>query len=161
MDVLGIFILLPRRSCSSVPRARPPKHGSAASKRLPGEGENRLILVRFRAVVALVMMSTLLSLSFFGQCSEMRQHFSSCRATSSRKDIQVNYDEIPLSTAIQPMLLGNRTMGVIDLVGRFGACLWPDRLRGQSGWLRVGPLGYADLFKWLQNREQFHMSLST
>ena len=53
------------------------------------------------------------------------------------------------------MLLGNRTMGAMsDLVSQFEISPCTAVINYQDHPVRVSPLVYADLFKWLQNREQ-------
>ncbi|WP_276685766.1 Tat pathway signal sequence, partial [Slackia piriformis] len=53
------------------------------------------------------------------------------------------------------VLLGNRTMGAMsDLVSQFEISPLYSQINYQDHPVRVSPLVYADLFKWLQNREQ-------
>ncbi len=66
---------------------------------------------------------------------------------------QVNYDEIPVIDRDSAVLLGNRTMGSIsDLVSQFEISPIYSQINYNDRPVRVSPLVYADLFKWLQNR---------
>ena len=68
---------------------------------------------------------------------------------------QVDYSEIPIIDRDSAALLGNRAMGNIpEYVSQFEIAGTYSQINYQGTPVRVSPLGYADLFKWLTNRAQ-------
>ncbi len=157
MDVHRHFILLPSFLFFRA-RAHAYKHGSAkvGVSKAKAKTFDTLAWIPV-AVVALVAVGTLLSLSFFPGNAQKYANILVPADDEFTQDIQeVNYDEIPLSTAIRPCFFGHRTMGSMsDLVSQFEIAPTYSQINYQNhpgarepAWLR------ADLFKWLQNREQ-------
>ena len=72
------------------------------------------------------------------------------------EDIQeVDYAEVPVIDRDSAILLGNRAMGSIpEYVSQFEIADTYSQINYQGRPVRVSPLVYADLFKWLSNREQ-------
>lgn len=108
------------------------------------------------AVFALVLVGALLSTTFFPGNAEKYANVLQTQESSFADDIQqVDYNEIPVIDRDSAVLLGNRTMGSMsDLVSQFEISPLYSQINYQSHPVRVSPLVYADLFKWLQNREQ-------
>lgn len=160
---IGIFILLPSFLFFRA-RAHAYKHGSAkvGVSKAKAKTFNTLAWIPV-AVVALVAVGTLLSLSFFPGNAQKYANILVPADDEFTQDIQeVNYDEIPVIDRDSAMLLGNRTMGSMsDLVSQFEIAPTYSQINYQNHPVRVSPLGYADLFKWLQSRAFPHMSLST
>ena len=108
------------------------------------------------AVFALVLVGALLSTTFFpGNASKYANVLQTQDSTFADDIQQVDYNEIPVIDRDSAVLLGNRTMGTMsDLVSQFEISPLYSQINYQNHPVRVSPLGYADLFKWLQNREQ-------
>ena len=67
---------------------------------------------------------------------------------------EVNYSEIPVIDRSSAILLGNREMGSIpDFVSQFEISPLYSQINYQNAPVRVGPLAYADLFKWFPGRD--------
>ena len=68
---------------------------------------------------------------------------------------QVDYSEVPVIDRDSAVLLGNRAMGSIpEYVSQFEISPAYSMINYQGRPVRVSPLTYADLFKWLSNRSQ-------
>jgi hypothetical protein len=66
---------------------------------------------------------------------------------------EVDYAEIPVIDRDSAVLLGNRTMGSIpEYVSQFEISDIYSQINYQGHPVRVSPLGYADFFKWFNNR---------
>ena len=67
---------------------------------------------------------------------------------------EVDYTQIPVIDRDSAAILGNRAMGTIpDYVSQFEISPLYSQINYQDKPVRVSPLGYADLFKWLTNRD--------
>lgn len=108
------------------------------------------------AVFVLLLVGTLLSASFFPGNAQKYASILETTDMEFTQDIQeVDYNEIPVIDRASAVLLGNRTMGAMsDLVSQFEISPLYSQINYQDHPVRVSPLVYADLFKWLQNREQ-------
>ena len=107
-------------------------------------------------VFALVLVGALLSVPFFPGNAQKYANILQTTDMEFTQDIQeVDYNEIPVIDRASASLLGNRTMGAMsDLVSQFEISPLYSQINYQDRPVRVSPLTYADLFKWLQNREQ-------
>ena len=66
---------------------------------------------------------------------------------------QVDYDEIPTLDRTSAQYLGDRQMGTLsDMVSQFEYSNDSTQINYQGRPVRVAPIAYADLFKWLTNR---------
>lgn len=66
---------------------------------------------------------------------------------------QVVYDEIPTLDRTSAQYLGDRQMGTLsDMVSQFEYSNDSTQINYQGRPVRVAPIAYADLFKWLTNR---------
>ena len=67
---------------------------------------------------------------------------------------EVDYSEVPVIDRDSAILLGNRAMGSIpEYVSQFEIADTYSMINYQGRPVRVSPLVYADLFKWLSNRD--------
>ena len=150
-----IFILLPLFLFF---RSRSNKYKTGTDKVARSAGRSKAFkILSFVpvAVLACVLLGALLSTTFFPGNA---QKYASILQTSTgdyTEDIQeVDYNEIPVIDRDSAVLLGNRTMGTMsDLVSQFEISSLYSQINYQDHPVRVSPLVYADLFKWLQNRE--------
>ena len=103
-----------------------------------------------------VIVGALLSVPFFPGNAQKYANILQTTDMEFTQDIQeVDYNEIPVIDRASASLLGNRTMGAMsDLVSQFEISPLYSQINYQDHPVRVSPLTYADLFKWLQNREQ-------
>ncbi len=68
---------------------------------------------------------------------------------------QVDYSQIPVIDHDAAEILGDKQMGTIsEYVSQFEVDSLYSQINYQGKPVRVSPLNYADLFKWLTNREQ-------
>lgn len=72
------------------------------------------------------------------------------------EDIQeVDYEDVPVIDRTSAQLLGSRAMGSIpEFVSQFEISDAYSQINYQGRPVRVSPLTYADLFKWLSNRSE-------
>ena len=108
-------------------------------------------------VIALVgVLGAVASLSIFpGNAAKYANVLETQDADFAQDIQQVDYSEIPISDRDSAALLGNRAMGNIpEYVSQFEIAGTYSQINYQGTPVRVSPLGYADLFKWLTNRAQ-------
>ena len=109
------------------------------------------------AVIALVgVLGAVASLSIFpGNAAKYANVLQTQDADFTQDIQQVDYSEIPIIDRDSAALLGNRAMGNIpEYVSQFEIAGTYSQINYQGTPVRVSPLGYADLFKWLTNRAQ-------
>lgn len=109
------------------------------------------------AVIALVgVLGAVASLSIFpGNAAKYANVLETQDADFTQDIQQVDYSEIPIIDRDSAALLGNRAMGNIpEYVSQFEIAGTYSQINYQGTPVRVSPLGYADLFKWLTNRQQ-------
>lgn len=109
------------------------------------------------AVIALVgVLGAVASLSIFpGNAAKYANVLQTQDADFAQDIQQVDYSEIPIIDRDSAALLGNRAMGNIpEYVSQFEIAGTYSQINYQGTPVRVSPLGYADLFKWLTNRQQ-------
>ena len=108
-------------------------------------------------VIALVgVLGAVASLSIFpGNAAKYANVLETQDADFAQDIQQVDYSEIPIIDRDSAALLGNRAMGNIpEYVSQFEIAGTYSQINYQGTPVRVSPLGYADLFKWLTNRAQ-------
>lgn len=108
-------------------------------------------------VIALVgVLGTVASLSIFpGNAAKYANVLQTQDADFAQDIQQVDYSEIPIIDRDSAALLGNRAMGNIpEYVSQFEIAGTYSQINYQGTPVRVSPLGYADLFKWLTNRAE-------
>lgn len=109
------------------------------------------------AVIALVgVLGAVASLSIFpGNAAKYANVLETQDADFAQDIQQVDYSEIPIIDRDSAALLGNRAMGNIpEYVSQFEIAGTYSQINYQGTPVRVSPLGYADLFKWLTNRAE-------
>ena len=109
------------------------------------------------AVIALVgVLGAVASLSIFpGNAAKYASVLETQDADFAQDIQQVDYSEIPIIDRDSAALLGNRAMGNIpEYVSQFEIAGTYSQINYQGTPVRVSPLGYADLFKWLTNRAE-------
>lgn len=108
-------------------------------------------------VIALVgVLGAVASLSIFpGNAAKYASVLETQDADFAQDIQQVDYSEIPIIDRDSAALLGNRAMGNIpEYVSQFEIANTYSQINYQGTPVRVSPLGYADLFKWLTNRAE-------
>ena len=115
---------------------------------------NRLALVPL-AVIAAFFIGLLLGEPFMPGNAERYATVLDTTEGDFAKDIQeVDYDEVPVIDRASAQLLGSRAMGSIpEFVSQFEISDAYSQINYQGRPVRVSPLTYADLFKWLSNRD--------
>ena len=108
------------------------------------------------AVIVLGIVGALLSLSIIPGNAAKYASVLTIETDEFAEDIQqVNYSEIPIIDRETAALLGNKEMGTIpEYVSQFEVSPLYSQINYQGAPVRVSPLGYADLFKWLMNRSE-------
>lgn len=116
---------------------------------------NRLVLVP-TALIVLFFLGVLWGEPFMPGNAERYATVLDTTDGNFAKDIeQVNYSEVPVIDRDSAVLLGNRAMGSIpEYVSQFEISPAYSMINYQGRPVRVSPLTYADLFKWLSNRSQ-------
>ncbi len=107
------------------------------------------------AIVCVAIVGGIASLAIIPGNAERYSNILRADTLEFSQDIQeVNYSEIPIIDRDSAILLGNREMGTIaEYVSQFEISDLYSQINYQGTPVRVSPLGYADLFKWLTNRE--------
>lgn len=115
---------------------------------------NRLALVPLAVIVAF-FIGLLLGEPFMPGNAERYATVLDTTEGDFAKDIQeVDYDEVPVIDRASAQLLGSRAMGSIpEFVSQFEISDAYSQINYQGRPVRVSPLTYADLFKWLSNRD--------
>ncbi|WP_449132850.1 Tat pathway signal sequence [Senegalimassilia anaerobia] len=108
------------------------------------------------AIALVGVVGALASLSVFpGNAAKYASVLETQDADFAQDIQQVDYSEIPIIDRDSAALLGNRAMGNIpEYVSQFEIAGTYSQINYQGTPVRVSPLGYADLFKWLTNRAQ-------
>ena len=117
-------------------------------------GLRALVIVPL-APIAAIALGALLSQPFIPGNAE---RYASVLETTDgvfEEDIEeVDYSEVPVIDRDSAILLGNRAMGSIpEYVSQFEIADTYSMINYQGRPVRVSPLVYADLFKWLSNRD--------
>ena len=108
------------------------------------------------AIVVLFLIGSVMSLSVFPGNAEKYSSILTIQNEDFAEDIkEVNYSEIPIIDRSTAELLGNKEMGTIsEYVSQFEIDSLYSQINYKGTPVRVSPLGYADLFKWLANRSE-------
>ena len=108
------------------------------------------------AIALVGVLGAVASLSVFpGNAAKYASVLDTQDADFAQDIQQVDYSEIPIIDRDSAALLGNRAMGNIpEYVSQFEIAGTYSQINYQGTPVRVSPLGYADLFKWLTNRAQ-------
>jgi len=150
-----IFILFPLFLLFYV-RQQVYQKGNA--KTLPNKSKASLFKWLSRIPVAIVLVGILgfiISMPIFPGNAQKYAHVLETDHLDFATDIkEVNYSEVPIIDRASAALLGDRTMGTIpEYVSQFEISELYSQINYNQTPTRVSPLGYADLFKWFNNRE--------
>ena len=107
------------------------------------------------AVIAAFLVGLLLSQPFVPGNAERYATVLQTTDGDFATDIeQVDYADVPVIDRDSAILLGNRAMGSIpEYVSQFEIADTYSQINYNGRPVRVSPLAYADLFKWLSNRD--------
>ncbi|MDR1421275.1 MAG: Tat pathway signal sequence, partial [Coriobacteriales bacterium] len=153
---VSVFVLLPLflffRIRSQLAARGTAKHPASTTR---AKNLKRLSFIPV-AVVAVGILGAILSSVIIPGNAERYSTILVTEENDFSADIQeVNYDEIPVIDRASAVLLGNRVMGAIpEFVSQFEISDLYSQINYRGHPVRVSPLGYADLFKWLNNREE-------
>ena len=153
---LAVFVLLP---LFVLWRAKSRTYETGNSKVDPSRTKAKAFKIAswVPVVIALVgVLGAVASLSIFpGNAAKYANVLQTQDADFAQDIQQVDYSEIPIIDRDSAALLGNRAMGNIpEYVSQFEIAGTYSQINYQGTPVRVSPLGYADLFKWLTNRQQ-------
>ena len=132
------------------------KEGKGKRERSEGKAKTFKALSFIPVAVAVVgVVGAIMSLSLFpGNAAKYATVLDTVDHDFASDIQEVNYSEIPVIDRDSAILLGNREMGSIpEYVSQFEISSLYSQINYQGTPVRVSPLGYADLFKWLTNRE--------
>ena len=129
----------------AVAAARSTKHAAVLKK----------LMVLPIAVIAAFLVGLLLSQPFVPGNAERYATVLQTTDGDFATDIeQVDYADVPVIDRDSAILLGNRAMGSIpEYVSQFEIADTYSQINYNGRPVRVSPLAYADLFKWLSNRD--------
>lgn len=127
---------------------------ASVRSRRHGGALRRLMLVP-TAVIAAFLVGLLLSQPFVPGNAERYAGVLQTTNGDFATDIeQVDYADVPVIDRDSAILLGNRAMGSIpEYVSQFEIADTYSQINYNGRPVRVSPLAYADLFKWLSNRD--------
>lgn len=153
---VAVFVLLP---LFLVWRVKSRTYETGNSKVDPNRTKAKAFKVASWIPVAVVLVGVLgavASLSIFpGNANKYANVLQTQDADFAQDIQQVDYSEIPIIDRDSAALLGNRAMGNIpEYVSQFEIASTYSQINYQGTPVRVSPLGYADLFKWLTNRNE-------
>ncbi len=105
-------------------------------------------------VVAVYLVGTLLSSPIVN--AKKYQQLLDVKDGEFAKDIEeLSFDQIPLLDRDSAAILGNRKMGsMVDMVSQFEVDELYSQINYQDQPVRVSPLKYASLIKWLTNQKE-------
>lgn len=105
-------------------------------------------------IVAIGLVGAILSATWFPMNAHKYANVLVTTEEDFATDMQeVDYSQIPVIDRDSAVILGNRAMGTIpDYVSQFEISDLYSQINYQGTPVRVSPLGYADFFKWITNR---------
>lgn len=126
-----------------------------ASKKSTGGIKRKLLIIPV-AVLVVGAIGWLLSQSFFPGNAAKYASILQTESLDFATDIeQVDYSEVPVIDRDAAEILGDKQMGTIsEYVSQFEVDSLYSQINYNGSPVRVSPLNYADLFKWLTNREE-------
>lgn len=153
---VAVFVLLP---LFVFWRAKSRTYETGNSKVDPSRTKAKAFKIASWVPVAIALVGVLgavASLSIFpGNAAKYANVLQTQDADFAQDIQQVDYSEIPIIDRDSAALLGNRAMGNIpEYVSQFEIAGTYSQINYQGTPVRVSPLGYADLFKWLTNRAE-------
>lgn len=114
----------------------------------------KVIAAVFVVVVGAYLIGSLLSSPIVN--AKKYQQLLNVQDGEFTKDIEeLSFDQIPLLDKESAMILGNRKMGsMVDMVSQFEVDDWYSQINYQDRPVRVSPLRYASLIKWVTNQKE-------
>ena len=114
----------------------------------------KVILGIFAVGVAVYLIGALLSSPIVN--AKKYQQLLTVETGEFTKDIEeLSFDQIPLLDRDSAALLGNREMGsMVDMVSQFEVDDLYSQINYQDRPVRVSPLRYASIIKWLTNNSE-------
>lgn len=114
----------------------------------------KAIIAILIVVVAAYLIGTLLSSPIVN--AKKYQQLLNVKDGEFTKDIEeLSFDQIPLLDRDSAAILGNRKMGsMVDMVSQFEVDELYSQINYQNQPVRVSPLRYASLIKWLTNQKE-------
>ncbi|MBR2834277.1 MAG: Tat pathway signal sequence [Coriobacteriales bacterium] len=115
----------------------------------------KLIIIPI-AIVALGLLGKAAGFSFIPGNADRYAHVLETTEGVFAEDIEeADYSQVPVIDRASAILLGNRAMGSIpEYVSQFEISKIYSQINYHGRPVRVSPLNYADLFKWLTNRAE-------
>ena len=153
---VAVFILLPLFIFFKA-KSVAYKNGTKKVSVSAGKAKTFKLLSFIPIIIVLIgLLGMVLSMSIFPGNAKKYASILDTTSMEFTEDIQeVDYNEVPVIDRSSAVLLGNRTMGTMsDLVSQFEISPLYSQINYQDHPVRVSPLVYADLFKWLQNRQE-------
>ena len=104
-------------------------------------------------VLAVAVAGKIISLPIF-RASAYRELLDVQTGDFAQEVTQISFSEIPTLDRTSANYLGDRQMGTLsDMVSQFEYSNDSTQINYQGRPVRVAPIGYADIFKWLTNRK--------
>ena len=150
----AIFILLPLFLFF---KSKQRKYEAGGKDAEPNPGKSKVFKIASYVpliIVVIGLVGGLLSFSFIPGNAKRYASILPIETLDFATDIQpVNYAEVPVIDHDAAEILGNREMGTIaDYVSQFEVDELYTQINYKGTPVRVSPLNYADLIKWLFNR---------
>ena len=127
---------------------------AAARRPLRAKAYRRMMIVPVAPIAAIVIGGVLSLPLIPGNAERYASVLETTDGVFAEDIEEVDYSEVPVIDRDSAILLGNRAMGSIpEYVSQFEIANTYSMINYQGRPVRVSPLVYADLFKWLSNRD--------
>lgn len=127
---------------------------AAARRPLRAKAYRRMMIVPVAPLAAIVIGGVLSLPLIPGNAERYASVLETTDGVFAEDIEEVDYSEVPVIDRDSAILLGNRAMGSIpEYVSQFEIADTYSMINYQGRPVRVSPLVYADLFKWLSNRD--------
>lgn len=127
---------------------------AAARRPLRAKAYRRVMIVPVAPIAAIVIGGVLSLPLIPGNAERYASVLETTDGVFAEDIEEVDYSEVPVIDRDSAILLGNRAMGSIpEYVSQFEIADTYSMINYQGCPVRVSPLVYADLFKWLSNRD--------
>ena len=127
---------------------------AAARRPLRAKAYRRVMIVPVAPIAAIVIGGVLSLPLIPGNAERYASVLETTDGVFAEDIEEVDYSEVPVINRDSAILLGNRAMGSIpEYVSQFEIADTYSMINYQGRPVRVSPLVYADLFKWLSNRD--------
>lgn len=127
---------------------------AAARRPLRAKAYRRMMIVPVAPIAAIVIGGVLSLPLIPGNAERYASVLETTDGVFAEDIEEVDYSEVPVIDRDSAILLGNRAMGSIpEYVSQFEIADTYSMINYQGRPVRVSPLVYADLIKWLSNRD--------